>query len=369
MCRALINFFLGVLTVALLVVTIVLSVFYFNLTNTDFHKQNILDSGFYNFAANRVEQYVNSSALPSGVGGQAAEDLLDGVPELILRELSAEKLQIIAENNINNLNSFFNGQSASMVVYLPVSRVRDLVPDVYEQLRMNLNEIVAERPVCAEGEKPDENFSCVPAEAKEQGGEQLLPPEFASEEKVMEAFTTYFPLITSEEDNFTVQQLAASFNFPQKDTDTLVSNIARARDMYDTSRVIVICVWAINVALLLLFVLTLPKGFRAKVSKISFWVLLVGLGVFLSGIASAVLSTWMVNNVFVQGGPSEYLVGLDTVLRAFMNITLSRLYQQLIIGGAIVLFVGVMFFMLIVLTRRRASKVEAVQNQPSPITV
>lgn len=369
MCRAIINFFLGVITVALLVVTIVLSVFYFSFTNPDFHKQNILDSGLYSFAANRIEQYVNSTALPGGLDPQTTEELVEGIPELILREFKADKLQIITENNINNFSDYLNGRSVSMVVYIPVSRVRDLVPDIFEQIRMNLSKIIAERPVCAEGEEPDESFSCVPADAKEQGVDKLLPEEFSNEDRILEILNANFPLVTAAEDNFTIQELGAAFNYPQSDTEEMVTTFARAKDLYDTSRVVIVCVWAINVALILLFVITLPKGFRSKISKVVFWVILVGLGIFLSGIASALLSGWVVNSLSVQGGPGEYLVGLDNVMTAFMNITFSRIYQQLIIGGAVAFFVAVVLFMLIAFTRRKPVPVEVTVNQATPITV
>jgi hypothetical protein len=369
MCRAILNFFLGIITVVLLVVTVSGSVAYFSLTNPEYHKQNILDSGFYSFAANRTEQYINSTALPTGVSNQATDEILEGVPPILVTEFTADKIQIIAENNINNISSYFNGRFSNVVIYLPVSRVRGLVSEIYEQIRVNLNEIIANRPVCAEGEEPDASIHCVPADAKEQGAEQLLPEEYRSEEKVLETLVTAFPLLDSELDEFTIAQLGGVFNFSENDTNQLVTSFARTKELYDTSRIVVICVWAINIALILLFVLTLPKGFRAKVSKLSFWLALVGLGIFFTGIFTAVGGSWLVNEaITANSNLSAYYIGLDTVVRAFMNISLSKFYQQLLFSGAALLFVGVVLFMLIAFTKRKT--VTTVIVEPSaPITI
>lgn len=369
MCRSIINFFLGVITVALLVVSITLSSAYFNFTNPDFHKQNILDSGFYNFTADRVEKFIATSAFPATIGTTLVDDLLEGTTDLIIQEFSASRLQLVVETNINNFANYFYGKTPTMAVYFPVSRARELVKDTYEQIKLNLSKIVEERPLCEGDQQPDERLSCITPKMREDGYEKLLPEEYSSEEKLMASFAQTFPLLASNTDDFTIQELDAALKLPGDRTDAFLDDLARSKELYDTSRLVVVCVWAINAAFILLFVLTLPKGTRAKVSKIAFWLILIGLGVFVCGIVSALLSTWLIENTFVQNNFNDYFTGMDNVVKAFISITLSRFYQQVIFIGVGALLTGVVLFMLVSLTRRKSNQVQVVVNEPTPITV
>lgn len=361
MCRAIFNFFLGIITVVLLVVTITGSVAYFSLTNPDFHKQNILESGFYSFTASRTEQYISSTALP-GASNNFTEEILEGTREIIVKEFTADKIQIIAENNINNLSSYFNGRFSNVIVYVPVSRIRSLISEAYEKMKDNLDTILETRPLCTSGQQPGPDIVCVTEEMKEQGSEALL-------ENSVNTIVDSAPLLNSEVDEFSISQLGEALNWSDTDTSQIVADFSKSKEAYDTSRIVVVCIWAINLAFVLLFVLTLPKGFRAKMTKFSFWVALIGLGVFVMGIFTAVVGSAFINEIIISNSSvGDYYIGLDTVMRAFFNISFSKFYQQLLFGGAALLFVGVVIFMLMIFTKRKT--VTTVVVEPSaPITI
>lgn len=288
MCRRIFQVIIGFLLLGSLTVSLLATVLSLNLLGPNFYKQVLAQSQVYDYLTAQVKDLASKEISQSISGTTVWQPVLDSISNTIAEDLKPDQIQVTAENNINNVWTYTTRVDSELRVYLPITQIRKLTEDLYDNTNAEVTKLVNTLPQCTSANT--DFTTCIPEGVDKTNFLSSLPTILQSKDALFTVLTTRFPLLNADSESIPISEVYAELQLPAEQVSSINQSLSKARDYYDTYRLVMVIVWALNVALLLLFWLVSGPGFLARLRAFSFvWLFAAGVNL-LAGIILLVLA-------------------------------------------------------------------------------
>lgn len=350
MCRKILQSIVGLPLFILLVVGIPLTLIFGTLTTRETYSSALASAGMYQHLLDSFQEglttYMTGGNTATPVGG----DFVAGLPELISKQVDAQLIEIVINNNLQNVFNYLNNSSPELLVYLPINRIKSIVDSFTgEYLDKLIQNAISTLPTCTSAVEVDiSNLECIPPGVTASQLKSQLPTQIVDPDYIFSQMAEYMPFLKSETENV---PLAEVFPDIGRQSETGFNPLVQGREIYNWAKIGLVIGWGVSALLLALYVVLAGPGIAAKLKSLGVLAVLVGVLTTVAGVGTSLGYGQLIANI--PAFPSDLDPQYMTKIFESMNLIANTITTRILFVGITAMVSGLFVYVVGVILARR----------------